>query len=221
MKLKKIASLMLAGVMAVSMLAGCSNGTKPDDGEKDPVVNTGLTGSVIAALDEDTTKNVEFTADSNLQAVLEKAVKNVGYDGLNNLQSIANTMISIDSDLGKYAQMPAVGVNDNTENDDKKEQTIIGVVCVAGNGMNESSVAKSLAAQIDAEKVAGNKGYGWADLKEYSKDYTDKDTNTYWYDFDYNAGVASVEVSDAVTGQTSYVVAYTVTRTPTQTYKHA
>ena len=26
MKLKKIASLMLAGVMAVSMLAGCSNG---------------------------------------------------------------------------------------------------------------------------------------------------------------------------------------------------
>ena len=28
MKLKKIASLMLAGVMAISMLAGCSNGTK-------------------------------------------------------------------------------------------------------------------------------------------------------------------------------------------------
>ena len=31
MKLKKIASLMLAGVMAVSMLAGCNNGPVNDN----------------------------------------------------------------------------------------------------------------------------------------------------------------------------------------------
>ena len=31
MKLKKIASLMLAGIMAVSMLAGCKSGTTPND----------------------------------------------------------------------------------------------------------------------------------------------------------------------------------------------
>ena len=220
MKLKKFAAMMLAGVMAVSMLAGCAEGGKKED-DKDPVVTTGMTGSVIAALDEDTTENVKFAADSNLQSVLEKAVKNVGYNGLNNTADIANTMIGIDSDLGKYAQMPAVGINDNTEKTDKEEQSVVGVVCVPGEGMNESSVAKKLAAAIDAEKVAGNKNNGWADLKEYSKDYTDDDGETYWYDFEYTAGVASVEVSDAVTGQTTYVVAYTVTRTPTQTYKHA
>ena len=36
MKLKKIASLALAGIMAVSMLAGCSNeGNTPDNNEED------------------------------------------------------------------------------------------------------------------------------------------------------------------------------------------
>ncbi|HIZ58859.1 MAG TPA: hypothetical protein H9725_09895 [Candidatus Faecalibacterium gallistercoris] len=221
MKLKKIASLMLAGVMAVSMLAGCSNGTKPDDDKKDPVVNTGLTGSVIAALDEDTTKNVTFSADSNLQAVLEKAVKNVGYNGLNDLKSIATTMIAIDSDLGKYAPLPGVTMSSNkssTEATDKETQTAVGLVYVAGEGQNESTIAKALASKIDGEKIYEYGSGSWSDLPTDSRNYTDKD-GEYWYDFAYTAGVASVEVSDAVNGQTAYVVAYTVTRTPAKSYK--
>ena len=216
MKLKKIASLMLAGVMAVSMLAGCSNGTKPDDDEKDPVVNTGLTGSVIAALDEDTTKNVEFAADSNLQAVLEKVVKNAGYDGLSKVTG--QDLIDVDSDLGKYGTLPGVTVSTNkksTESTDKEVQTVVGLVYVAGNGMNENTVAKELASEIDGQVVYTG---GWSKLPTDSRNYTDKD-GEYWYDFAYTAGMASVEVSDAVNGQTGYVVAYTVTRTPTKSYK--
>ena len=46
MKLKKIASLMLAGIMAVSMLAGCKGGSTSNDENKDD--NTEVTtGSVI------------------------------------------------------------------------------------------------------------------------------------------------------------------------------
>ena len=43
MKLKKIASLMMVGVMAVSMLAGCSaTGNTPDNNEDDnQIVTTG------------------------------------------------------------------------------------------------------------------------------------------------------------------------------------
>ena len=215
MKLKKIASLMLAGVMAVSMLAGCSNGTKPDGGEKDPVVNTGLTGSVIAALDEDTTKNVKFAADSNLQAVLEKVVKNVGYDGLSTLS--AKALTDVDSDLGKFGPLPVVSMKQRSENDDKEVQTAVGLVYVDGQGMNAETVAKELAKKIDAQDVNGNTGE-WAELMLDSDNYKDKD-GEYWYDFAYTAGVASVEVSDAVNGQTAYVVAYTVTRTPTKSYK--
>ena len=50
MKLKKIASLMLAGVMAVSMLAGCSGKTDDDNGGQPPVDNgtvTGLSAEVL------------------------------------------------------------------------------------------------------------------------------------------------------------------------------
>ena len=217
MKLKKIASLMLAGVMAVSMLAGCSgNGSNNNNNNNDdPVVNTGLTGSVIAALDEDTTKNVTFSADSNLQAVLEKVVKNAGYDGLSKLT--AGDLVNVDPDLGEYAPLPVVSMKQRSESDDKKVQTAVGLVYVNGQGMNAETVAKELAKQIDAEDVNGNTGK-WAELMLDSDNYTDKD-GEYWYDFAYTAGVASVEVSDAVNGQTAYVVAYTVTRTPTKSYK--
>ena len=90
-----------------------------------------------------------------------------------------------------------------------------------GNGMNETTVAKKLAAEIDGEKIgkAGTKNVGWDELPEYSFTFTDDDNKDFWYNFDYTAGVAVVDVSDAVTGETTYVVAVTVTRTPTQTYK--
>ena len=142
MKLKKIASLMLAGVMAVSMLAGCSNngGNNNNNNNDDPVVNTGLTGSVIAALDEDTTKNVTFSANSNLQAVLEKVVKNVGYDGLSALKGDA--LVNVDPDLGKYEPLPVVSMSQRSENTDKEVQTAVGLVYVNGQGMNAETVAR-------------------------------------------------------------------------------
>ena len=221
MKLKKIASLMMAGVMAVSMLAGCSNGTKPDDGEKDPVVDSSLTGKVIAALDEDTTKIVEFTADSNLESVLKKAVQNAGYNGLKKID--ADVLNAIDSDISAKDALANVGTGGGSEDTDKKESKAAYVKTVAGDGKNAATIAKELAAEIDKMafgRVNNNtQGVGWSELPEYSYTFQDDDGKDFWYDFDYTAGVAVVDVSDAVTGETTYVVAVTVTRTPTQTYK--
>ena len=225
MKLKKIASLMLAGVMAVSMLAGCSNGTKPDDGEKDPVVDSSLTGKVIAALDEDTTKNVEFKADSNLESVLKKVVSNIGYDGVKNGSFDWKTLTAIDPDLGTSNQLANVGEGGGSEDTDKKESVAVFAEHVSGVGKNAATVAKELAKKIDDRSNVGKLNtvtdISWDKLPAYSADYIDKDGDSYWYDFDYTAGVAVVEVSDASTGETEYLVAVTVTRTPTQTYKHA
>ena len=224
MKLKKIASLMLAGVMAVSMLAGCSNGTKPDDDKKDPTVNTGMAGNVIAALDEDTTKNVEFTADSNLETVLKKAVQNAGFDNLKK-QVNASALNAIDSDISKNEVLANVGTGGGSKETDKKESKATYVVTLKSNGMNDSTVVKQLASLVDTVKFGevDNTGsyVGWTDLPAYSADYQDNDGNDYWYDFAYTAGIAVVDVSDADTGETTYVMAVTVTRTPTQTYKHA
>ena len=218
MKLKKIASLMLAGVMAVSMLAGCSgNGSNNNNNNDDPVVDSSLTGQVIAALDEDTTKNVEFTADSNLEAVLNKVVSNVGYDDVKSIEW--QDLVGVDSELGTWNQLPNVGKNQTTD-DDKDEQKAIFVYSIAGNGMNDATIAKELAGKIDEHNIGevSNNDVSWVDLPEYTPTTSDNDGD-YWYVLDYTAGVATVEVSAAVTGETEYVVAVTVTRTPTKTYK--
>ena len=86
MKLKKIASLALAGVMAVSMLAGCNggtsnNGTPDDDG--DVVVTT---SPVVKAVNDGQTSGnvvkINFTDDSKLNTALQKAVEVYGTDAV-------------------------------------------------------------------------------------------------------------------------------------------
>ena len=85
MKLKKIASLALAGVMAVSMLAGCNGGTSnngtPDDDGGDVVVTT---SPVVKAVNDGQTSGnvvkINFTDDSKLNTALQKAVEVYGTD---------------------------------------------------------------------------------------------------------------------------------------------
>ena len=88
MKLKKIASLMLAGVMAVSMLAGCqtaSNGGNnggEGDGENNGVVS-GISSAISTAVKADVTgidTNVKFSDDSALDENLKYAAGFAGVD---------------------------------------------------------------------------------------------------------------------------------------------
>ena len=79
MKLKKIASLMLAGIMAVSMLAGC-NGKTPDpnpgEGEGEGTQTSGYS-SVFGEAVSDTVKDMKYvTFQDNAadQAALNKSV---------------------------------------------------------------------------------------------------------------------------------------------------
>ena len=81
MKLKKIASLMLAGVMAVSMLAGCSGkGTTDPENPDNPVVvpETGIVAAVNDGQNADNDVKITFTSDSNLDALLNSAVQAYG-----------------------------------------------------------------------------------------------------------------------------------------------
>ena len=89
MKLKKIASLMLAGVMAVSMLAGCNtasnggnNGNGEGDGENNGVVS-GISSAISTAVKADVTgidTNVKFSDDSALDENLKYAAGFAGVD---------------------------------------------------------------------------------------------------------------------------------------------
>ena len=89
MKLKKIASLMLAGVMAVSMLAGCNTTSNtPDTGDDDQGTTTPVTGysaklgDEIAALSTIAGKAVTWSESNDLQSNLNYQVGNVGYNAL-------------------------------------------------------------------------------------------------------------------------------------------
>lgn len=82
MKLKKIASLMLAGLMAVSMLAGCEGkGSSSSEPENPVVPTTGVVAYANDAVSEDTAKehNFEgFAASTNLDAILNDLATSTG-----------------------------------------------------------------------------------------------------------------------------------------------
>ena len=87
MKLKKIASLMLAGVMAVSMLAGCQNtSVNPEPTPNpDPTPATGYSAKLGDEIDELSPiagNNVDWSEKSNLQSSLNYQVGSVGYNAL-------------------------------------------------------------------------------------------------------------------------------------------
>ena len=215
MKLNKVLALALSGVMAVSMLAGCSgnSGNGGQEGEQPPVV-TGPVGAVISALDSDTTNVVKFSNDSNLQSVLEKVVKNKGNDvsALN-----ASDLTDVDSKLSNATVISEVGMDSKgvgyTEDSDKKAETYLGVkVLSSTQGANESYAVQEFAKTIETTKVYNNSKVV-ADMPEMSGVYNGGD---YWYEFEYTGDIAVTVATDAVTGQTTYVMAFTVTRTPTK-----
>ena len=83
MKLKKIASLALAGVMAVSMLAGCKSGTpnpNPGEGEGEGNTATGYSATLGDKV-SDAVKDlgyITFADSAAANAALEDAVGNLG-----------------------------------------------------------------------------------------------------------------------------------------------
>ena len=103
MKLKKIASLMLAGIMAVSMLAGCKSGTpdsKPNEGEEENTAS-GYSAMLGEKAADDLAKNdldeiFTFADNADDQKALEKMVVNVSDSHMrnwvvNNTVGILNT----------------------------------------------------------------------------------------------------------------------------------
>ena len=86
MKLKKIASLALAGVMAVSMLAGCAT-TKPETKPEEPTETSSLSkevGDEVAKLVAPNTvpNYVKFEDSDSLTKALQRGVEAAGVDAI-------------------------------------------------------------------------------------------------------------------------------------------
>ena len=105
MKLKKIASLALVGIMAVSMLAGCSTtSVKPEDPETPnvPVETDGVSADVAERI-KAYPEYVSFADDADLDKALTYAVQYAG------AKEVANGYIRVWDKLEEVSGMSNVG----------------------------------------------------------------------------------------------------------------
>ena len=223
MKLKKIASLMLAGIMAVSMLAGCKSGTpnpNPGEGEGEGNTATGYSvalGDALADILKDTdVKDVITFADSNDdKAALEDALGNLGrdqlwftddFDAFGDLQDTEAV-----ADFKKAAKLDratlingAGAIYDYEYNINKTVK--VGDIFYIDSNVEMSKVINQIVAEY---------GNAFAALEDSLKVVGENDKQLV-YDFNYTVSVSVVNVPSPdvtiYTGSTNFI-AVTVTRT--------
>lgn len=220
MKLKKIAALALAGVMAVSMLAGCAN--KGTDDKKDPTdtTNSVTAAAVMAQLNADVTKKVTFQSSTTLENTLKKATQNVvDAKGVNNASEdwaadITKEIVALDKTLGTDKVMPYIeGASEDTAKTVAKEKPIVTVVAFenANDAYTPGYIGKKLAENMEKAEVGSRDDYKTlSELNLKSNKYTLSSGKDAVLNFTYTGNVAVVNVGD------TYFVAFTVSRTATQ-----
>ena len=208
MKLKKIASLMLAGVMAISMLAGCStNGNGDDKGEE---VVTGISADFASYLTNQ--DKVDFADNANDQAALAKAVKNVEDSTIKNVTTLADTALTAEptktvvSTLKANTSLILNQVNTNTVRNITEKTTYV-VVYQAPGEMKQSAVLAQAASKIDTT-VSG--------LPENSLKGSET-AGTKYYTYDYTGSVSVEKVSTKNGESSAWYVLVSVTVDPTET----
>ena len=238
MKLKKIASLMLAGIMAVSMLAACGGNTVNDDDKNDDTIVTPVDDSFAAAINgqlNTAQKNtLTITADSNLEAILNKVAdkfddhalqKTAGsvvtkfvLDGESTVPQDARHLMGLKDDASLTTTATA-GSQDPDGNASKNN---------AGGGWKWTYFAKNASVETTLDFIivdGGQTEEGLAHevagkLKDLmtenrmpgeAKNVSDKD-----YDYDYTGHVASIKLDNLRGDESFYVVAVEITKTPTE-----
>ena len=164
MKLKKIASLMLAGIMAVSMLTACGDGSKApvDDGTETPDVDVSTSASAdtfVAALSNDARNNVTAVANADLDAALEDAVevyfndwvaadygRFFGVPGF----TAGNAADARYSQIGKAVAKAMGNAEDRIQDVDGDKDATVAVETYAVNGtVSDQAILENLAAKMD------------------------------------------------------------------------
>ena len=207
MKLKKIASLMLAGVMAVSMLAGCSGNGSNNNNNDDPVVVPGVNvANVISQLDSDTTDKVTFSAGNDIQDALNDGVQDFG------ILSLGFDEDDIIKYVGTLANVETTSNNDFRTGGDyaDDEQTVMRAGVVKTIGLNDTYALRELADAIDTSVASVTTMVE----NNLSKDTGVQDGDTY-YTYEYTGELAIAKV-ESVSGWSSYIYVYTIDRTPTE-----
>ena len=194
MKLKKIASLMLAGVMAVSMLAGCSGNPDPNPGEGEGEGNaTGYSAELASNLSSAAKKDYITFADNAADAdALKDALGNLGSVPVAAGATVPMTVVPVDELTGNavstFAGIDLV-IADFTDalefrdNDvqlgdlymkadvDADEIVKDGVLYVIDGTVDAKKAVKQVAAQVE-NALESLDNHGTEGVTTYTYDYT-------------------------------------------------
>ena len=170
MKLKKIVSLALAGVMAVGMLAGCStNGTTSDDGDDTTVITTsGVSADVKDRIEKNGYKMpsyVTFKDSADLDADLKYATQFAGVREVlagnilvdRQLQAVTNNNLVTELD-------EAAGSTNDTLFNIGANDTLLGVEYNAGQSVTlpNAVAVQAYVVSGEIEDDARNEMIAWA-----------------------------------------------------------
>ena len=182
MKLNKVLALALSGVMAVSMLAGCSGA--PVNGEQEGeqgevVVDANDISDGVASYIDDLPEYVTFNGDNNLTKALDYVVEFANVedwnDGENDLQERLET--AVDTTGVKVWNIGSVGIlngaEDNTVSipDAKAAQLYVASGVIKGNALN-TLVAESIEGLVKTYTYTIDENAGDNDVGLYNHNYT-------------------------------------------------
>ena len=224
MKLKKIASLMLAGVMAVSMLAGCQNtNVKPEDPtDPDPTPATGYSVEMASNLSDDAKKDyIAFEDNADDLAALEDALSKLSWT-----TTAGYTLPKVATPVGDWGNEDTrLMVSDfvdalDIENTDMGYQWMRDDLTGFYNMNAAETVKYGLMYVIDGT-VDENDALEWIagdveSLLENLPNVNTDDVARYTYDYTVSVSVANkpLDVIDWYNGSANFI-AVTVTRVPT------
>ncbi len=213
MKLKKIASLMLAGVMAVSMMTACSGKSADDTEEKPPVVDPvddTFAASVNDLLSTEQKNVITFTNDATLNGVLAKVAPTIDSWNLMTFNMGAGHVFVTDAQDMRHL----LGIDRNNSmvfgrlfSDKATSVTKAADIFVVDGSYTEEGVAEFVAKYV--KHLIQNKNMPVVGEKGVP------------YRYAYTGSIACTKVTNLSGDFESYVVAFTMTQTPTKITNNA
>ena len=216
MKLKKIASLALAGIMAVSMLAGCKSNPADPENPTNPETTTGIVAAMNNGQSATNKIKVTFSSDASVEAGMTAALKALG-DGAattnaNTLTELVASRTGITTDVGmSIVSDPDDETDGNLDDADKVDGKVITGLTVfrVDDVLTETAAERKAVSQIDAI-IANLPDTTFVD----DKTSTGTGNGEKYADYSYTGTINMVSVENS-NGTTSYYVGYTITRTAT------
>ena len=216
MKLKKIASLALAGIMAVSMLAGCKSNPADPENPTNPETTTGIVAAMNNGQSATNKIKVTFSSDASVEAGMTAALKALGDSAAttnaNTLTELVASRTGITTDVGmSIVSDPDDETDGNLDDADKVDGKVITGLTVfrVDDVLTETAAERKAVSQIDAI-IANLPDTTFVD----NKTSAGTGNGEKYADYSYTGTINMVSVENS-NGTTNYYVGYTITRTAT------